>query len=56
MDRSSAAKPADTYVEGAPAPVPAEQPMLDLSRLGPPAALDEVCVEEITIDGICGVY
>lgn len=29
---------------------------LDLSRLDPPEALEEYSLEEITIDGICGVY
>ena len=29
---------------------------LDLSRLDPPADLDEASIEEMTIDGICGVY
>ncbi len=42
--------------EGASAPAVAERPKLDLSRLEPPAHLEECCVEEITIDGICGVY
>ncbi len=42
--------------EGALAPAAVERPILDLSRLEPPAHLEECCVEEITIDGICGVY
>ena len=29
---------------------------LDFSRLQPPADLGENSMEEITIDGICGVY
>lgn len=29
---------------------------LDLSHLSPPLKLEEVVLEEITIDGICGVY
>ena len=29
---------------------------LDLSRLEAPDALEECSVEEMTIDGICGVY
>lgn len=29
---------------------------LDLSRLEPPADLEECSIEEMTIDGICGVY
>lgn len=29
---------------------------LDLSRLEPPAHLEESSIEEMTIDGICGVY
>ena len=37
----------------APQPV---QRKLDLSRLEPPAHLDESSIEEMTIDGICGVY
>lgn len=37
-------------------PAPEAKPKLDLSRLDPPAHLEEVSVEEITIDGICGVY
>ena len=38
--------------------VPPRQPApkLDLSKLDPPADLEEVSIEEITIDGICGVY
>ncbi len=56
MNPLSPAQPADSRAEGAAAPVPSEPPKLDLSRLDPPADLDDVCVEEITIDGICGVY
>ncbi len=29
---------------------------LDLSRMSPPENLEETRLEEITIDGICGVY
>ena len=29
---------------------------LDLSRVAPPANLESFELEEITIDGICGVY
>jgi mycofactocin precursor len=29
---------------------------LDLSRMSPPENLEEVRLEEFTIDGICGVY
>lgn len=29
---------------------------LDLSKLPPPGDLEEYRLEEITIDGICGVY
>ena len=29
---------------------------LDLSRMSPPDNLEEARLEEITIDGICGVY
>jgi len=32
------------------------KPKLDLSGLEPPRNLMEARVEEITIDGICGVY
>ena len=41
-----------------PPAAPAEPPKrkLDLSRLEPPADLAECSIEEITIDGICGVY
>lgn len=35
---------------------PAQKPKLDLSRLGKPERLEEVTLEDITIDGICGVY
>ncbi len=38
---------ADTPQEGAP---------LDLSHLEPPRDLEQVRLEEVTIDGICGVY
>ena len=41
-----------------PSKTPAEPPKkkLDLSRLEPPADLAECSIEEMTIDGICGVY
>ena len=42
--------------QASPAAPPEEKPKLDLSRLDPPAHLEECSVEEITIDGICGVY
>ena len=29
---------------------------LDLSRVSPPESLEAVRIEELTIDGICGVY
>lgn len=29
---------------------------LDLSNLAPPQPLEELRLEEVTIDGICGVY
>jgi len=32
------------------------KPILDLSGLEPPESLTEERMEEITIDGICGVY
>ena len=35
---------------------PKNPPKLDLSQLDPPANLEDCGVEEITIDGICGVY
>ena len=37
-------------------PASAGKRRLDLSRLDPPADLDEASIEEMTIDGICGVY
>jgi mycofactocin precursor len=40
----------------ASAPAQEQKPKLDLSKLDPPADLEECSVEEITIDGICGVY
>lgn len=32
------------------------RPRLDLSRIAPPENLESVQIEELTIDGICGVY
>ncbi len=32
------------------------RPQLDLSRIAPPENLESVQIEELTIDGICGVY
>ncbi len=43
----------------APRPPVAEDaavPPVDLSRLAPPENLEGYRLEEITIDGICGVY
>lgn len=34
----------------------AQPARLDLSHMAPPEDLDEVRLEELTIDGICGVY
>lgn len=31
-------------------------PKLDLSRMAPPKDLENTRLEELTIDGICGVY
>jgi mycofactocin precursor len=42
-------------VPAAPDAAPVPQP-LDLSRLEPPRKLAEARLEEVTIDGICGVY
>ena len=41
---------------GAPAPGETAEGKLDLSGLEPPADLSESSIEEVTIDGICGVY
>ena len=41
---------AEAPAAGAPAVV------LDISRLEPPRDLEQVRLEELTIDGICGVY
>jgi mycofactocin precursor len=38
---------------GASAPA---APLLDLSHMEPPRRLKEARLEEVTIDGICGVY
>jgi len=34
----------------------AAEALLDLSGMEPPRSLDQVRLEELTIDGICGVY
>ena len=34
----------------------AQPERLDLSRLSPPEDLEKLKLEEMTIDGICGVY
>lgn len=38
------------------AAAPARRRKLDLSRIDPPENLEELRVEELSIDGICGVY
>jgi mycofactocin precursor len=45
------AAPLDETPAGIVAP-----PRLDLSALEPPRQLDELRLEDVTIDGICGVY
>jgi len=35
---------------------PSQGEKLDLSQLSPPKPLEELRLEEVTIDGICGVY
>ena len=40
----------------APATAAGTAQPLDLSRLGEPRNLEQVRLEELTIDGICGVY
>ncbi len=35
---------------------PSQAKKLDLSKLSPPKPLEELRLEEVTIDGICGVY
>jgi mycofactocin precursor len=47
--------PADVR-PAAPHAAPLTAPMLDLSRMEPPRRLAEARLEEVTIDGICGVY
>jgi len=47
--------PEDT-LPGAPSATPSAVPALDLSRLEPPRRLAEARLEDVTIDGICGVY
>lgn len=43
--------------EAAPEPTVApEAPRLDLTGMSEPENLEEVRLEELTIDGICGVY
>ena len=36
--------------------LPVEKPLVDLEGLEPPGSIEETRIEEITIDGICGVY
>jgi mycofactocin precursor len=50
---SVAPAPAD---EGAQPPSVPPRRKLDLTRVAPPENLESVRVEELTIDGICGVY
>ncbi|MCH8153696.1 MAG: mycofactocin precursor [Proteobacteria bacterium] len=48
-----------SHPEAAPTveqPQPPQRKKLDLSHLPAPENLSETTVEEITIDGICGVY
>ena len=35
---------------------PGQKPLVNLDGLEPPESLEEVRIEEMTIDGICGVY
>ena len=51
-----AAPPADTPTGSVSPTVAAPAPRLDLSALEPPRQLDELRLEDVTIDGICGVY
>lgn len=46
-------EPAQTV---APQALPPARKKLDLSRVSPPEQLGAVRIEELTIDGICGVY
>jgi mycofactocin precursor len=55
-DRVSEALPDLQSPGEIPAPPPNGRPKLDLSRITPPERLEAVRVEELTIDGICGVY
>ena len=41
---------------GTPPSVPSKPRKLDLSRIAPPENLESIRVEELSIDGICGVY
>jgi len=50
-----AADPAPAVQEPAPHR-PQTPPVLDLSHLQPPRKLADARLEEVTIDGICGVY
>ena len=46
-----------TAASSAPTPLEAPAaPQLDLSRMEPPKKLATARLEEMTIDGICGVY
>jgi mycofactocin precursor len=60
---ASPAVPAEAQTEAqtaaradSPPQTPPAAPRLDLSRLEPPRRLAEARLEEVTIDGICGVY
>jgi mycofactocin precursor len=54
----ASAAPAAPAASGEPAgeSQPGQPPRLDLSRMEPPRRLAEARLEEVTIDGICGVY
>lgn len=59
INQSAPGHPADAaavQVQNGETPAATARPKLDLSRLEAPAALEECSVEEMTIDGICGVY
>jgi mycofactocin precursor len=53
---SPSAEAAGAQIQSGEAPAATPRRKLDLSRLEAPAALEECSVEEMTIDGICGVY
>ena len=51
-----AAPQAGAAAHGTPPSVPAQPRKLDLSRIAPPQNLESIRIEELSIDGICGVY